>query len=133
MTEPTTTEIVERMLSLYEDMGGEEAHEVADKFIDLNNALTSGSPLPEQWPQAQEIATLRQRLADRETVAGWAARYPEFYRVVIGFRMDGAVAIPLVSLASTVEIEKDVFVKKFYGKDSIDEAFSAAAEWVRKR
>ena len=66
MTERTTTEIVERIEQLQEDRGGEEAHEIAELFIDLDAVLTSGSPLPAQWPHAKKIEELRAKVAKCE-------------------------------------------------------------------
>jgi hypothetical protein len=60
MTERTTTEIVERIEQLQEDRGGEEAHEIAELFIDLDAAL------PAQWPHAKKIEELRAKVAKCE-------------------------------------------------------------------
>jgi hypothetical protein len=105
------------------------------EFLRLHQALTSGAPLPEQWPQAAELATLRQRLADRETVEGWVSglRAPSCARVLsitdFGPNNEGhQFELKLTGDDDATE-EYEEFFQCF--ANSLDAAFHAAAEWVR--
>lgn len=147
MTEQTTTEMVERIEQLQEDRGGEEAHEIAELFIGLDAALTSGYPLPEQWPQAAELVELRTELAalrkalddlrkaldNRRTVDGWVDTDPALRLAHVSCRMDSLVAIPVVALRYGIDEEGGGKYAVFESMVSHDEAYAAAAEWVRRQ
>ena len=77
MTEPTTTETFALAVRYRE--GSNEDNSLAFyalmSLYSLHDALTSGSPLPEQWPQAQEIEELREKVAKYESALREIACY----------------------------------------------------------
>jgi predicted RNase H-like nuclease (RuvC/YqgF family) len=69
MTEETTTVTATDLLDFIRIAvrlgNNRKAHEA---LCDLDSALTSGSPLPDQWPQAKELEDLRAKVARIERV-----------------------------------------------------------------
>lgn len=66
MTQPTTTEILENICDLIESGDIDEGWEALEALEALDDMLTSGSPLPAQWPQAKELEELRAKVAKHE-------------------------------------------------------------------
>lgn len=135
MTEQTTTatDLLDFIRIAVRSGNNRKAHEA---LCDLDSALTSGASLPEQWPQEAELVALRTELAalrkaldDRRTVEGWVAKSPMDRMILVGCIPDGAVAVPTVVLIDTAMHKRWLFL----GRTTIDEAFSAAAEWVRRQ
>lgn len=147
MTEETTTVTATDLLDFIRIAvrlgNNRKAHEA---LCDLDSALTSGSPLPAQWPQAKELEGLRAKVAkyekaldDRRTVEGWAnAPDEERFYIVSRHIGNGKFTVTLTDMAlmDPTDYEEGAigpiheYEFEFLG-DTPDEAFSSAAEWVR--
>lgn len=153
MTEQTTTEILDEAVANADEFIGrprrgareQEGDFACNALCRLNEALLGGETLPEQWPQAKELVELRsdnenfrkahehlrdqleklrKALDDRRTVEGWVSVHSA--ALTFDCFSDGDSELEI----RDGETGKRVF--HFVGR-SPDEAFSAAAEWVRRQ